>query len=557
MQVGRFWRTIRWLKPAQVIGRARFKLHRPRPDLRPPPPALELPAAARAGAWAAPPRRERSLLSPTRLRFLGVEHDLEEVGWDDETLPLLWRYNQHYFDDLNAEGAEGRREWHRALVARWITENPPGRGTAWAPYPVSLRIVNWIKWFCAGQPPAGPWLASLAVQARWLTRTLEWHLLGNHLFINAKALVFAGLCFQGEEAGAWLTTGLRILERELPRQILADGAQFERSPMYHALALEDLLDLLNIVEALAPAASPVRRIGPDLRQRASAMLHWLRCLRHPGGALARFNDTAEGIAPPIDAIEAYAAGLGVTAPPPLGEGVQVLRPSGYVRAVRGPLVLLIDVAPIGPDYQPGHAHADTLSFELSLGDRELVVNRGTSVYGDGARRQLERSTAAHSTVQIGTHDSSEVWAGFRVGRRARPLDVAVDGWRVHGAHDGYAHLTGRPVHRREWLLDGEALLVRDRVAPTPGQPCIARYHLAPGLSCEPRGRAEWLVHRDGEALATAKVLHGSGALEPWQHARRFGELVPAQTLAVRLDDGAADVLWTPVPGPPLHAGSDA
>jgi hypothetical protein len=29
-------------------------------------------------------------------------------------------------------------------------------------------------------------------------------------------------------------------------------------------------------------------------------------------------------------------------------------------------VLILDVAPVGPDYLPGHAHADTLSFELSL-----------------------------------------------------------------------------------------------------------------------------------------------------------------------------------------------
>ena len=34
--------------------------------------------------------------------------------------------------------------------------------------------------------------------------------------------------------------------RELPEQILADGGHFELSPMYHALVLEDLLDLVNI-----------------------------------------------------------------------------------------------------------------------------------------------------------------------------------------------------------------------------------------------------------------------------------------------------------------------
>ncbi|MBI5720040.1 MAG: alginate lyase family protein [Burkholderiales bacterium] len=538
-QLGRLWRTVRWLKPAQVLGRVRFRLQRPSLDLRPPPP-LRPPAS---GAWVRPPARLPSLLSPTRMRFLGQEHDLAAVGWDEPTLPLLWRYNQHYFDDLHAIDASARREWHRQLVTRWLADNPAGRGTAWAPYPSSLRIVNWVRWFLAGQPPEPTWLASLAVQVRWLTRRLEWHLLGNHLFVNAKALVCAGLFFEGHEAEGWLGEGLRILEQQLPEQVLADGAQFERSPMYHALALEDVLDLLNLIAARAQATSPALRLVPQLRRRASDMLHWLRCLRHPGGMLARFNDTAEGIAPATDDIERYAADLGIVAPAAPGEGVLALQPSGYVRAVRGAATALLDVAPIGPDYLPGHAHADTLSFELSVQGQELIVNRGTSVYGDGPRRQLERGTAAHSTVQVGAHDSSEVWAGFRVGRRARPFDVTVDGWRIGAAHDGYAHLPGKPQHRREWTLEADALLVHDHVEPDPEEPCVARYHLAPGLGCEPAQGGHWIVRRGGDELARVQVLRGRGALESWQHAQRFGELVPAQTLAVQLDAGVAEVRW--------------
>ena len=44
---------------------------------------------------------------------------------------------------------------------------------------------------------------------------------------------------------------------------------------------------------------------------------------------------------------------------------------------------LLDVARVGPDYLPGHAHADTLSFELSLYDRRTIVNCGISQYANG------------------------------------------------------------------------------------------------------------------------------------------------------------------------------
>jgi uncharacterized heparinase superfamily protein len=473
--------------------------------------------------------------------FLSEAHDLDEVGWDAPDVALLWRYNQHYFDDVNATDADKRREWHRGLVQRWLAENPPAKGTGWAPYPTSLRIVNWVKWFLSGERPQQDWLWSLAVQVRWLTRRLEWHLLGNHLFINAKALVFAGLWFEGPEAEDWLHQGLQILKRELPEQILADGAQFERSPMYQALAFEDLLDLLNIIAARAPVHSKVQEIVPELRSRASSMLHWLRCMRHPSGLMARFNDSAEGIAPDLQALERYAAALGVVVAPSAGEGLVALEPSGYVRGARGQAVLFMDLAPIGPDYLPGHAHADTLSFELSLSGREVIVNRGTSVYGAGPRRLLERGTAAHSTVQIGCENSSEVWSGFRVGRRARPGPIRVDGWQIEGSHDGYSFLSGSPHHRRRWHLEARGLLVADELTGPCAHEATARYHLAPGLALAPAGLGRWCIAADGETVARLEVQRGVARVEHWQHAQCFGTLAPAQTLAVELHAGAARV----------------
>ncbi|MCU0922725.1 MAG: hypothetical protein MUF16_20800, partial [Burkholderiaceae bacterium] len=178
---GRLWRTVRHLRAEQVLGRAWFHLYKPKPDLRPAPPVR-----ARAGTWATPALREPSIVGPQRFRFLGVEHTLgpEPDAWDDPAQERLWRYNLHYFDDLSAAGHTQRTVAHRELVARWIAENPAGRGTGWEPYPLSLRIVNWIKWFLGGAPVQAIWLDSLAAQARWLRDRLEWHLLGNHLFVN-------------------------------------------------------------------------------------------------------------------------------------------------------------------------------------------------------------------------------------------------------------------------------------------------------------------------------------------------------------------------------------
>ena len=535
--VGTFWRTVRHLKPAQVLARLRFRLHSPKPDLRPAPASRAL-----IGPWVPPASREASLVGPSRMVFLNIERDLDVCGWDDPQIEKLWRYNLHYFDDLNAIGSAERAGPQRALLDRWLLNNPPASGTGWEPYPVSLRIVNWVKWFVGGVPADDAWLQSLAIQARWLTRRLEWHLLGNHLFVNAKALVFAGLYFQGAEAQQWLHTGLSIIDRQLAEQVLADGAQFERSPMYHALALEDLLDLLNIGQALAPVGSGLLTRLPLWRETAGRMLFWLRCMAHPDGGISFFNDAAHGIAPSNAEIERYAAQMGLLAAVPMPQGITPLMASGYVRVSRGPAVALLDAAPIGPDYLPGHAHADTLSFELSLGTRRVVVNGGTSCYGLSAQRLLERGTAAHSTVQVAGQDSSEVWSGFRVGRRARPAKLRVDGWVVSCSHDGYRNLPGAPVHSRRWQFEGDGLLVQDMVKPAIAN-TVARYHFAPGLTVVATGLDGWSVMAGGQPLAHVTVQTGQASLMPSRHAPQFGVVQDALCLVVNLSDGQATTHW--------------
>ncbi len=477
----------------------------------------------------------------SRFVFLNADHELPSGSWDDPALERLWRYNLHYFDDLSAAQAPSRNAWHRALVTRWVADNAPGQGTAWEPYPTSLRIVNWIKWFNSGQVPQRGWLDSLAAQVRWLNGRLEWHLLGNHLFVNAKALVAAGLYFDGPEAQAWLARGLAILEHEIPEQILPDGGQFERSPMYHALALEDLLDLINLAQAFARTGTPAAACVEGMRAVATRMLHWLRCMCHAGGELALFNDCADGIAPPLAELERVAAALDVRASVPM-PGLTHLADSGYVSLRQGAALLLADVAPLGPDYLVGHAHADTLAFELSLGGQRLVVNGGTSCYGLSAQRLAERGTAAHSTVQVAGQDSSEVWSGFRVGRRARPVDLKVGEAEFSCAHDGYRHLAGRPRHHRSWRMTEHELHVDDQV--TGGEhPALARYPLAPGLTLHARPEGGFNVQRGAFPVASVQVPTGQAQVHDSTHAIGFGRVVRNQTLAVNLSAGRATTRW--------------
>lgn len=469
-----YFHTIRYLRPVQVYWRIRIRLKKPSQHNQVAPPRRKV-----IGVWVSPCVHRPNMLTENIFVFLNEYRNIKARGaWNDPKIEKLWLYNLHYFDDLNASDSATRKEWHKSLIERWIEENPPGFGNGWEPYPSSLRIVNWIKWELGGGELSQRAIASLAVQVRFLCKQLEFHLLGNHLLANVKALIFAGAFFGQNEAEQWLCKASRILRRELQEQILTDGGHFERSPMYHGIILEDFLDIENIVKAYGFEAMIEMETIEKMRG-------WLNAMCHPDGEISFFNDAAFGIAPELAELNRYAERLAhpVTFYP--SDGVLRLADSGYFRIQKDHSVLLIDAAPVGPSYLPGHAHADTLSFELSLFGCRVFVNSGTSCYGTGLERSRQRGTAAHNTLVIERQDSSEVWGGFRVARRAKVHSLKIseneDAIRLEAYHDGYQRLSGHNLHRRCWLLGDKSLIIEDEITGFFGHAEV-RFHLHPEIA---------------------------------------------------------------------------
>jgi uncharacterized heparinase superfamily protein len=483
--MSRMLNTVRYLKPVQIYSRVYRR--RPRIVGSGATPGTRTPARP----WIPGITRESPQIGPNQFRFLNQEHRIET--WNDSGIPKLWLYNLHYFESPAAD-----------LIHEWIVENPVGQGNGWEPYPISLRICNWIKWHISGNPLEKMALGSLALQTRYLAQRVEYHLLGNHLFANAKALVFAGAFFEGAAATEWLASGLRILVTQLPEQILADGGHFERSPMYHSLILEDVLDLINLGRAYPG-------LLPDLSEVAARMLGWLGNMVHPDGRIAFFNDAAFGVAPEPAALIRYADRLGIqSGQGPLGE-------SGYIRLENARAVVFFDAAPIGPDYQPGHAHADTLSFELSIGGRRAIVNSGISTYENNAERLAQRSTPAHNTIRLDGEDSSEVWSAFRVARRARPLDVGTDRrFFAEAGHDGYKRLKDPAIHRRRLELHPDRLVVTDEIQARGEHAVELFFHLHPEAHPD--------IQMDGRLVKT---------IEPSAWHPEFNMAIPSRTVVGR------------------------
>jgi len=416
--------------------------------------------------------------------FLNETYNLSEIGWDNTNISKLWRYNLHYFDYLlqDKDVSNIQIKCQIDLIENWINNNAFGKGTAWEPYPTSVRIINWIKWhkLCRGLSEKAK--LSLWNQTRWLAARPEYHLLGNHLFINAKALFFSAALFQLNNNNKIYKRAISILNKELDEQFLSDGAHFELSPMYHSLAMEDLLDLLSISNNL-PVTFPKEKIKIKFLKG----MDWLKTMIYNNEELSHFNDCANGIAPKYSELKIYANHLGLDLSIQEKNNFYYHSDSGFIVFEDNVCHLIADVAKIGPSYLPGHAHADTLSFELAISGQRIIVNSGTSVYGISLERIRQRGTAAHSTIEIDGQNSSEVWSGFRVARRALPFNIEISPHVLqknnvifNASHDGYKRLKHNPIHKRTWIFNKNEWFIEDEISGNNNH-IISRYYLHPDL----------------------------------------------------------------------------
>ena len=534
-----YFHTLKYLRIGQIFHR----LWRARPRLIPPLndiPSLRAPAAP----LCEPAPKPISMTGARTFRFLNFEDSLPASDdWSALGDGLLWRYNLHYFDDLTAVQNAERQDGHLSFISQWIASQTFGSAVSWDAYPTSLRLVNWIKFHHGGVRLTTEMQASLAQQAHWLAHNIEWHLCGNHLFVNAKALLAAGCFFDGPAAESWSATGIKILDKELDEQILPDGGHFELSPMYHALITEDILDLIALTDCYHLPALQQRRA--KLVQKADVMLNWLQLMCHPDGQISFFNDASFGIAPELDALKAYAKRLGLKQTKTADMPLKKLPDSGYYRIDKGPFTLVADMAAVGASYIPGHAHADTLSFELSVFGDRVIVNAGVSTYRPGALRMAERGTQSHSTVRIEGQNSSEIWGGFRVARRAHIHDIicshTTKGISLEASHDGYARLAGHPIHHRQWHCTPSELIITDNIN-ADRLSADTRFILHPQITVRQESKDKFIL-----SLPTGRHLLmelSRGQIITADYAIGFGIRLPTLALVAALSEGKSFVKLT-------------
>ena len=441
MNFTRLFHTIIHLRPTQVFFQLKNKV-----------------VKQRYVPMAAPAHEMPTLRTEPIARYKGVEGDMftfinlrpKFSGWNFTDYGMLWAYNLNYFDWINQEALP------KEEVCRWIDQfitELPGNKVGSDPYPIALRGINWIKFFCLHPKCSTKEREdSLYSQYRLLESKLEYHLLGNHLLEDAFSLTIGGHYFSDEHMKQ---KGTKLLLHELKEEILPDGAHYEQSPMYHCILLDRLLDTYNITGYT------------QLIPFAQSMLGHLESICYSDGTWPFFNDAALGIAPMPKDIKDYARRLGIT-----WEALP-LKECGYRKLQSERMEAFVNVGNIKATYQPGHSHADALTFELRIDGKPFIVDTGISTYEKNERRQHERSTAAHNTVTSQGRNSSEVWGGFRVGKRCKVTCKKDEARCIEAEHRSFGS-----VHRRQFSINDNQFIIADFCK---AEDSVAHLHFAPSI----------------------------------------------------------------------------
>ena len=465
-----------------------------------------------------------------------------------------------WLPDLIGAGA-GARDPARALVQSWLTENSGWHPVAWRSDVVATRLFAWIVHFeeIAGREAdrglRRAMLASIAAQVRHLARVATWELAGAARLRALKGLLGGLIALGGSQQR--IARALRVLEGELPAQILPDGGHRTRSPSAQLVVLRDLIDVRAVLRA-AKIEAP-----QTLQQAIERMAPMLRFFRHGDRRLALFNNSIEEDAVLVDLV--------LTRSETRGHAPAQAPHSGFHRLQAGQSLVIVDIGKPPPPGFDAEAHAGLLSFELSQGRERVIVNCGGYRGTKSAWRRVARSSAAHSVLVVGDTNAVEINADGSFGRAPSSIrcERAEEGghqW-IAASHDGYRSSLGVTYSRELYLAaDGDDMRGEDKLTGRSGASFAVRFHLHPAVeaSLSENGNgallrlasgARWRLRAAGADMSLGESIYlGSG--EP----RKTQQIV----LSGITGGGGAMVRWAlrrePVgtpPRPPRPAAPEA
>ncbi len=464
--------------------------------------------------------------------------------WELSRLQWMLPVGQTYLMTGDERYADAARD----ILDQWIEANPYAWTVNWScTMEPALRILSWT-WLFHVFSKSRAWtdngfrdrfIAMLFLHGAFTERHIERSTInGNHLTADAAGMVFAGLFFSGiAAADRWADTGWRTLVEEMPRQVYADGVDFEASSAYHRLVAELFL---------LPARYRVV-LGLDVpatyQGRLVEMGRFTAAYCAPDGDTPRWGDADDGRALPLgcqslndhrylpELIASTFDAKGVNGAAS-SDGTELFWHTGQkweedrehgkrISAAfrNGGIYILaddrnqvfIDCGPVGLAGLGGHGHNDALSFEAWLDGTKIVTDSGAFVYtADFEARNTFRATGAHNTPLVDEEEINRFYSPdnlWNLKDDARPdcihFEAGVEVSRFSGRHQGYQRL-GDPVNtERTIVLDHPTgrLEIADRLDGVGAHEIAIPLHFAEDVSIRQRDSHSFELEAHGKSFS--------------------------------------------------------
>ena len=383
----------------------------------------------------------------------------EGVDWSESRFGGLWLDHLHYFRYLDVlSGTADKVNQGYKLIMSWAIGRLSVNKAFWPPYNASERAFCMGRWLLLNRGLLSEQQISKVTMIIYqdidfVSQHLEWNLDGNHLLKNISAVWWGCHLFDEAHAKKWQAMVNLHLKSIVSNQVLEDGLHYEKSPLYHQLALIDFVDILSVM--------PADSIDYDyLSSLVMKMYSAFKFLIHPDGLSCMFGDSPANLSAPASEVIRFCDDF-------IGEPLipHELPVAGYYQlSTDSDFYIIADTGDLGPDEQMGHAHSDMLHFELSFRGKRVLVEGGTSSYYDSIRRPYERSTCAHNTLSLNGASQCQSWSNFRVAQRGHCQVnehlIQKSKRTLVAQHDGFISTYG-VHHRRLFNYQKGVLIVED------------------------------------------------------------------------------------------------
>ncbi len=493
---------------------------------------------------------------------LDYHRDIKVMRSDGSDIRVVWELNRlAHFITLGQAYARTKDERYATAfmdqLRSWNEQNPYNRGPNWqCAMEVALRAINLIaarEMFRESPQLDTRFLLQLFQQhGVYIRRNLEFSYIAtsNHYLSDVAGLLWIGVMVpELRDAESWREFGLKELLREMDKQVLPDGADFESSTGYHRFVTE--LFLYSFVLCRDNGIE----IDKKYWSRLHAMLLYIRGYLRPDGFAPLIGDTDGGQFLPLQRRRAddhrYLLELGadVFNDPALREpepGSKAFPHAGIYIMRHDDLYLCFNASGAGINGRGSHGHNDALSIEVCAGDCAFIVDPGTGIYtGDLQKRHDFRSTAYHSTVKIDGVEQNTTHRDmpFVIGDEAKPRVLFWEADKIVAEHYGYRRLKQPITHRRTVKFEDRSWLIEDEfIGEDTDHEYEIRFHFAPGLKINSHGSA--VEARCGALRLRVESLNGcQPLLESQPVSRDYGQMIDAISACWRFSGRPGKLSW--------------